>query len=120
MDRQAVLSKEQCGKSSHENPEGYQTDCQSCGSCSPPIYRNNWTPAHRGHGEGHHKEVGSGEYMSAEVVLPQENTEQEAVQGWMIYTYVPFTIKGELLRREGPEGSMFHRRILFDGGLFFF
>lgn len=58
--------------------------------------------------------------MSAEVVLPQENTEQEAVQGWMIYTYILFTIKGELLRREGPETSMFHRRILFDRGLFFF
>lgn len=63
-------------------------------------------------GGGHHKEVGSGEYVSVEVALPQENTEQEAVQGRMIYTYIPLTIKGELLRREGPEGSVSQKNII--------
>lgn len=55
-----------------------------------------------GHGKGHPKEVNQGRCVSAEVGLPQESTEQEAVRSRMIQTYVVMletrATKGELLR----------------------
>lgn len=75
---------------------------------------------HRGHGEGHHKEVEEWGVRVSRGGSPRESPEQEAIQSWMIYIYITFTIKGELLRWEGPERSTFHRRILFDGGLFIY
>lgn len=38
---------------------------------------------------------------------PRESTQQEAVQSWMIYIYITFTIKGELLRWEGLKDLCF-------------
>lgn len=55
-----------------------------------------------GHGKGHPKEVNEGRFLSAEVGLPQESTEQDAVQSRMIQTYMvmleTLAINGELLR----------------------